>query len=174
MHIWCIHVVSNKCGIREHSVLWAYLKCHQGNRKTFLHFSFKGYCHEMWICICNSENILTISSFFVDNKFVSAGNCQWLPFVWNKDRKRLQIEKLSSSLFELIIVSSFENYPVGVAVAPFLKGLVHDNAHARRLSLQNKFVGSTINSKSPLPVQSLKILRFIRTSVALAGLVILR
>ena len=29
-------------------------------------------------------------------------------------------------------------------------------------------------SKSPLPVQSLKILRFIRTSVALAGLVILR
>ena len=55
-----------------------------------------------------------------------------------------------------------------------LKGLVHDNTHARRLSLQNKFVGSTINSKSPLPVQSLKILRFIRTSVALAGLVILR
>ena len=54
-----------------------------------------------------------------------------------------------------------------------LKGLVHDNAHARRLSLQNKFVGSTLNSKSPLPVQSLKILRFIRTSVALAGLVIL-
>ena len=55
-----------------------------------------------------------------------------------------------------------------------LKGLVHDNAHARRFSLQNKFVGSTLNSKSPLPVQSLKILRFIRTSVALAGLVILR
>ena len=54
-----------------------------------------------------------------------------------------------------------------------LKGLVHDNAHARRLSLQNKFVGSTLNSKSPLPVQSLKIIRFIRTSVALAGLVIL-
>ena len=56
----------------------------------------------------------------------------------------------------------------------FLKGLVHDNAHARRLSLQNKFVGSTLNSKSPLAVQSLTILRFIRTSVALAGLVILR
>ena len=55
-----------------------------------------------------------------------------------------------------------------------LKGLVHDNAHARRLSLQNKFVGSTLNSKSPLLVQSLKILRFIWTSVALAGLVILR
>ena len=55
-----------------------------------------------------------------------------------------------------------------------LKGLVHDNAHARSFSLQNKFVGSTLNSKSPLPVQSLKILRFIRTSVALAGLVILR
>ena len=55
-----------------------------------------------------------------------------------------------------------------------LKGLVHDNAHARRLSLQNKFVGSTLNSKSPLPVQSLKILRFIRTSVALADLVILQ
>ena len=55
-----------------------------------------------------------------------------------------------------------------------LKGLVHGNVHARRLSLQNKFVGSTLNSKSPLPVQSLKILRFIRTSVALAGLVILR
>ena len=55
-----------------------------------------------------------------------------------------------------------------------LKGLVHDNAHACRLALQNKFVGSTLNSKSPLPVQSLKILRFIRTSVALAGLVILR
>lgn len=56
----------------------------------------------------------------VNNKFVSAGNYQWLPFVSNKDRKRLQIEKLSSSLFELVIVSffySFENYPVGVAVA---------------------------------------------------------
>ena len=59
-------------------------------------------------------------------------------------------------------------------VEVMLKGLVHDNAHARRLSLQNKFVGSTLNSKSPLPVQSLKILRFIQTSVALAGLVILR
>ena len=56
----------------------------------------------------------------------------------------------------------------------WLKVLVHDNAHARRLSPQNKFVGSTLNSKSALPVQSLKILRFIRTSVALAGLVILR
>ena len=55
-----------------------------------------------------------------------------------------------------------------------LKGLVNDNAHARRLALQNKFVGSALNLKSPLPVQSLKILRFIRTSVALAGLVILR
>lgn len=56
----------------------------------------------------------------VNNKFVSAGNYQWLPFVSNKDRKRLQIEQLSSSLFELVIVSffySFENYPVGVAVA---------------------------------------------------------
>ena len=62
----------------------------------------------------------------------------------------------------------------GVRVIGLLKGLVHDNAHARRLALQNKFVGSTLNSKSPLPVQSLKILRFIRTSVALAGLVILR
>ena len=59
-------------------------------------------------------------------------------------------------------------------VTSALKGLVHDNAHARRFSLQNKFVGSTLNSKSPLPVQSLKILRFIRTSAALAGLVILR
>ena len=47
-------------------------------------------------------------------------------------------------------------------------------AHARRLSLQNKFVGSTLNSKSPLLVQSSKILRFIPTSVALAGLVIVR
>ena len=55
-----------------------------------------------------------------------------------------------------------------------LKGLVHDNVHARRLSLQNKFVGSTLNLKSPLPVQSLKILRFVRTSVALADLVILQ
>ena len=55
-----------------------------------------------------------------------------------------------------------------------LKGRDHGYAHARRLSLQNKFVGSTLNSKSPLPVQSLKILRFIRTSVALAGLVILQ
>ena len=55
-----------------------------------------------------------------------------------------------------------------------LKGRDHGYAHARRLSLQNKFVGSTLNSKSPLPVQSLKILRFIPTSVALAGLVILR
>ena len=61
-----------------------------------------------------------------------------------------------------------------VSVARTPAGLVHDNAHARRFSLQNKFVGSTLNSKSPLPVQSLKILRFIRTSVALAGLVILR
>ena len=55
-----------------------------------------------------------------------------------------------------------------------LKGLVHDNAHTRHLSPQNKFVGSTLNSKSPLPAQSLKILRFIPTSVALAGVVILR
>ena len=55
-----------------------------------------------------------------------------------------------------------------------LEGLVHDNAHARHVSLQNRFVGSTLNSKSPLPVQSLKILCFIRISVALAGLVILR
>ena len=55
-----------------------------------------------------------------------------------------------------------------------LKGRDHGYAHARHLSLQNKFVGSTLNSKSPLPVQSLKILRFIPTSVALAGLVILR
>ena len=46
-------------------------------------------------------------------------------------------------------------------------------AHARRLSLQNKFVGATLNSKSPILVQSLKILQFIPTSVALAGLVIL-
>ena len=122
MHTWCIHFVSNKSGIREHSMLWAYLKCHQGNRKTFLHFSFKVSCHEMWICICNSENIVIISSFFVNNKFVSAGNYQWLPFVSNKDRKRLQIEKISSSLFELAIVSffySFENYPISVAVAAF-------------------------------------------------------
>ena len=52
--------------------------------------------------------------------------------------------------------------------------LVHDNAHARCLSLQNEFVESTLSSKSLLPVQSLKILRFIRTSVAFAGLVILR
>ena len=42
------------------------------------------------------------------------------------------------------------------------------------LTLQNKFVGSTLNSKSPLLVQSLKILRSIPTSVALAGLVIPR
>ena len=54
-----------------------------------------------------------------------------------------------------------------------LKGRDHGYAHARRLSLQNKFVGSTLNSKSPLPVQSLKILCFIPTSIALAGLVIL-
>ena len=87
-----MHVVSNKCGIREHSVLWAYLKCHQGNRKTFLHFSFKGCYHEMRICICNSENILTISSFFVNNKFVSAGNYQWLSFVSNKHRKDCKLK----------------------------------------------------------------------------------
>ena len=35
-----------------------------------------------------------------------------------------------------------------------LKGRDHGYAHARHLSLQNKFVGSTLNSKSPLPVQS--------------------
>ena len=34
-----------------------------------------------------------------------------------------------------------------------LKGRDHGYAHARRLSLQNKLVGSTLNSKSPLPVQ---------------------
>ena len=54
-----------------------------------------------------------------------------------------------------------------------LKGRNHSYAHARRLSLENKFVGSTLNSKSPLLVQSLKILCFIPTSVALAGLAIL-
>ena len=69
-------------------------------------------------------------------------------------------------------VLCFEQANVILAVC--LKGLVLDDAHARRLSLQNKFVESTLNSKSPLPVQSLKILRFTRTSVALAGLVILR
>ena len=53
------------------------------------------------------------------------------------------------------------------------KGCDHGYAHARRLSLQNKFVGSALNSKSPLLVQSLKILLFIPISVALAGLVIL-
>ena len=41
-----------------------------------------------------------------------------------------------------------------------LKGLVHDNAHARRLPPQNKFVGSTLHSKSPLPVQSFENLSF--------------
>ena len=65
-----------------------------------------------------------------------------------------------------------------VAVIPctmsLLKARDHGYAHARRLSLQNKFVGSTLNSKSPLLVQSLKILRSIPTSVALAGLVIPR
>ena len=71
-------------------------------------------------------------------------------------------------------VTNYRPIPLLCVVYKVLKGLVHDNAHARRLSLQNKFVGSTLNSKSPLPVQSLKILRFIRTSVALAGLVILR
>ena len=55
-----------------------------------------------------------------------------------------------------------------------LKGRDHGYSHARRLSLQNKFVGATLNSKSPLPVQSLKILCFIPTFVALAGVVILR
>ena len=59
-------------------------------------------------------------------------------------------------------------------VGSVLKGRDYSYAHACRLSLQNKFVGSTLHSKSPLPVQSLKILRFIPTSVALAGLVILR
>ena len=55
-----------------------------------------------------------------------------------------------------------------------LEGRDHGCAHARRLSLQNKCVGSTLDSKSPLLVHSLKLLRFIPTSVALAGLVILR
>ena len=59
-------------------------------------------------------------------------------------------------------------------VGSVLKGRDHSYVHACRLSLQNKFDESTLNSKSPLPVQSLKILRFIPTSVALAGLVILR
>ena len=54
-----------------------------------------------------------------------------------------------------------------------LEGRDHGCAHARRLSLQNKCVGSTLDSKSPLLVHSLKLLRFIQTSVALAGLVIL-
>ena len=54
-----------------------------------------------------------------------------------------------------------------------LKGRDQGYAHARRLSLQKKFVGPTLNSKSPILVQSLKILQFIPTSVALAGLVIL-
>ena len=74
------------------------------------------------------------------------------------------VKKASKRLYFVI-----GNSPLGN-----LKGLVHDNAHARRLSLENKFVGSTLNSKSPLPVQSLKIRRFIWASVALAGLVILR
>ena len=55
-----------------------------------------------------------------------------------------------------------------------LKGLDHGYAHARRQALKNKFVGSTLNSKSPLLVQSFKIRRFVLTSVALAGPVILQ
>ena len=55
-----------------------------------------------------------------------------------------------------------------------LKGLDHGYAHARRHALQNKFVGSTINSKTPLLLQSFKIRRFVFTSVALAGPVILQ
>ena len=62
----------------------------------------------------------------------------------------------------------------GTSVWLTLKGRDRGYAHACRLSFQNKFVGSTLNSKSPLLVQSLKILRFTPTSVALAGLVILR
>ena len=54
------------------------------------------------------------------------------------------------------------------------KGRDHGYAHARRLSLRNKFVRSTLNSKSPLLMESLKILCFIPTSATLAGLVILR
>ena len=49
----------------------------------------------------------------------------------------------------------------------------HGYAHTRLLFLQNKFVGSTLNSKSPLLVQSLQVLLFIPISVALAGLVVL-
>ena len=55
-----------------------------------------------------------------------------------------------------------------------LKGLDHGYAHARSQALQNKFVGSTLNSKSPLLLQSFKIRRFVLTSVALAGPVILQ
>ena len=42
------------------------------------------------------------------------------------------------------------------------------------LILQRLVIEPTLNSKSPLLVQSLKILRFIPTSFALVGLVILR
>ena len=55
-----------------------------------------------------------------------------------------------------------------------LKGLDHRYAHARRHALQNKFVGSTMNSKTPVLLQSFKIRRFVFTSVALAGPVILQ
>ena len=65
----------------------------------------------------------------VNNKFVSAGNYQWLPFVSNKDRKRLQIEQLSSSLFELVIVSFFihlKTIPL-VLQLPLLQGRISTN-----------------------------------------------
>ena len=91
----------------------------------------------------------------------------------NKGAKRVQLLLLVTKIFDRheCMTELFTAAHLGLTE---LKGLVHDNAHARRLFLQNIFVGSTLNSNSPLPVQSLKILRFIRTSVALVGLVILR
>ena len=53
-----------------------------------------------------------------------------------------------------------------------LKAAVHRLAHVPCDSVQNKFVGPTVNSKSRTVVQSSSILRFSTSSAALTGLII--
>ena len=55
----------------------------------------------------------------------------------------------------------------------YLKEAVHRSAHVLCDSVQNKFVGPTLNSKSRTVVQSSSILRFSTSSAALTGLFLL-
>ena len=74
------------------------------------------------------------------------------------------------------MVPSFKNtasiFPE-ISFFQYLKAAVHRLAHVPCNSVQNKFVGPTLNSKSRTVKQSSSILRFSTSSAALTGLLLL-